>query len=101
MPNLFVGALSWFVGAFLSKIVYRVMFALGIGYLSLKGLELLLDPLRSQINNQIAGVSSISVYVAWVITELQVTTCISIIFSAYVYTFTLKALSPMRVANPS
>ena len=98
MPNLFVTALTFFAGSFLSKIVFRVLYLVGIGYVALEGIDAYLEPIQAYVEAQAAEATSFGGMATYAFLELQTPAVIAILFTAYSYALGIKALGVARRA---
>lgn len=84
-------AVLW--GAFYSMIgtlVGRVLFSLGMGYVTYSGFDYMLDTIKNQV---IANFSGAGPVILGVLYHAQVDRCISIIFSAVLIKLTLAGVN--------
>lgn len=77
---MWITFLAWFFGTFLSKIVYRVMFALGIGFVTYNGIDLLFSSLDASVRSSFGGLSEFALISAKI---LKLDISASILLSAY------------------
>jgi len=88
MAGILIGGLTWFFGTFLSKMVYRVMFALGVGFVAYEGIDLIFATLDSQIRSGLGGLTDYALAAAQL---LQLDVSASIILSAYAVRVSMMA----------
>ena len=91
MPNFFAGTLAWFFGVFLSKIVYRAMFALGIGFISFQAVDGVMASIESLIVTKFGELAALEAFTIAIIDMTNVDSFISAVISAYVVVFALKS----------
>lgn len=89
MP-VFIAALLGGLASVAGSIVGRVLIALGIGYVSYTGVNVLLDWLKSEIYSRLNGAGS---DVLGMLGTLQVDVSINILFSALAARFLLQGLT--------
>lgn len=89
MP-IFIAALLGGLATAMGSLVGRVLIALGIGYVTYSGLNVLLDWIKNEIFSQLMGVNS---DVLGIIGVLQVDTSVNIIFSAIAAKFMISGIS--------
>jgi len=77
--SIFWIAAMWFIGEFLAKITFRILFAVGIGFGTYKGVEFLVDELIALINQHAGG---LGIEMLKLLGTLEVDTAISIILSS-------------------
>lgn len=81
MGAFFTG-LAWFVGAFAATTAFRVLGAIGIGYVSYEGLSSVVDPMITQINQNVASLGGFGPYVGYSVSALRVIPSISVVTGA-------------------
>lgn len=89
MPSII--AVLW--GAFYSMIgtmVGRVLFSLGMGYVTYSGFDYMLDKIKNQIIDNFTGAGPV---VLGILYHAKVDVCISIIFSAILIKYTLSGFN--------
>lgn len=89
MP-IFIAALLGGLATAMGSLVGRVLIALGIGYVTYSGLNVLLDWIKTEIFGQLMGINS---DVLGIIGVLQVDTSVNIIFSAIATKFMISGIS--------
>lgn len=89
MP-IFIAALLGGLATAMGSMVGRVLIALGIGYVTYSGLNVLLDWIQSQIFSHLMGINS---QVLGIIGVLQVGTSVNIIFSAIAARFIVGGIT--------
>lgn len=89
MP-IFIAALLGGLATAMGSLVGRVLIALGIGYVTYSGLNVLLDWIKNEIFGQLMGINS---DVLGIIGVLQVDTSVNIIFSAIAAKFMISGIS--------
>lgn len=72
--------LAWFLGVYTTKLVYRVMAAIGIGFVTYSGINWVLDQVTAQVQGAFGGMSQTMVDA---VTILQIDQALSVILSAY------------------
>jgi hypothetical protein len=78
--GILIKGMTWFFGAFLGKMVYRVMFALGIGFVTYNGIDVLFGYLESEIYSNFGHLTDYALYTAQL---LKLDVVITVILSAY------------------
>ena len=78
--GILIKGMTWFFGAFLGKMVYRVMFALGIGFVAYNGIEVLFGYLENEIYSNMGNLTDYALYTAQL---LKLDVVITILLSAY------------------
>lgn len=86
--GILIGGLTWFVGTFLSKLLFRALFALGLGFASYTGMEVLFGNLSMELRGSLAGLTDIALTMA---ATLKIDIAITILLSAYSVRMTLAA----------
>lgn len=72
--------LAWFLGVYTTKLVYRVMAAIGIGFVSYTGINWVLDQITAQVQSAFGGMSQTMIDA---VTILQIDQALSLVLSAY------------------
>ncbi len=91
--GIFWAGLGWFVGVFLAKIVFRVLFTIGLGYVSYKGFSELVQPWLAQIQTNTTAIFGFGEHAAYAITALRVVPSIALIVGALQLALAVKVLS--------
>jgi len=87
LTSIIKAAIAWFVVNVACKLVFRILFALGIGLITYAGLNPLTSFFSSYISNSLGG---LDIQLQALIHETNVDKYISILFSYFTYVLTLR-----------
>jgi hypothetical protein len=89
MFALFVPALVGALAAAMASLVGRVIIALGIGFVTYKGISVMLDAMRAQVVSSVSGMSADAVQFA---AYLWVDKALTIVFSAITISLSFRLI---------
>ncbi len=85
--TFFKAMTAWFIANVACKLIFRIMFSLGIGVITYVGGDIVLDLVQGQIQT---GLNDLVGPIRGVMARCRVGECISIMFSAATYALTLR-----------
>ncbi|GJL80359.1 MAG: hypothetical protein NPINA01_33480 [Nitrospinaceae bacterium] len=91
--GVFWTGLAWFLGTSILPMIFRVIFGLGIGFATMKGMTNMLEPYVSGIYSNINLLNNYGEYAWFAVLALKIPEAIALLIGVYSFVLTLKILT--------